>query len=124
MIQVEGYHHVTIFVRDLERTRKFYDTVLGLREIDRPPIRFKGCWFAIGELQLHVVVDDRRTDDPLFSDDRHFALAVSAFDQVPDKLERLGIPFHGGSTGRVQQIFFRDPDGNLIELQPLKQPSG
>lgn len=122
MIQVEAYHHVTIFVRDLERTREFYRTVLGFREIDRPPIRSEGCWFAVGDLQLHIVVDDQRTDDPLSSDDRHFALTVSEFDQVPEKLERLGVRFRSSSRP-VRQIFFRDPDGNLIELQPSKKQS-
>ena len=33
VIRVEKYLHATILVRDLERTRTFYTTVLGLEEI-------------------------------------------------------------------------------------------
>jgi catechol 2,3-dioxygenase-like lactoylglutathione lyase family enzyme len=118
MIQVESYLHATILVRDLERTRAFYTSVLGLREIDRPRLNFKGTWFAIGEHELHIVVRENLERDPAFSDDRHIALGVADFDGVPAKLEALGIPFRTGSNPARRQIFFRDPDGNLIELQP------
>ena len=37
---------------------------------------------------------------------------------MPEKLRRLGIPFRVGTNPARRQIFFRDPDGNLIELQP------
>jgi len=39
-------------------------------------------------------------------------------DNVADKLSAYGIPFRHGSSQARRQIFFRDPDGNLIELQP------
>lgn len=118
MIQVEGYLHATILVKDLERTREFYARVLGLREIERPRLNFAGTWFAVGELELHVVVKPDLKGDPAFADDRHIALAVAEFEAVPGKLEALGIPYRRGSNPARRQIFFRDPDGNLIELQP------
>jgi catechol 2,3-dioxygenase-like lactoylglutathione lyase family enzyme len=117
MIQVEKYLHATVLVRDLERTRAFYMRVLGLREIDRPRFNFGGTWFAIGDQELHIVVQPN-LGDPAFSDDRHIALGVTDFDGVPAKLEALGIPYRHGTSPARRQIFFRDPDGNLIELQP------
>ena len=118
MIDVDRYLHATILVRDLERTRKFYTTVLGLKEIERPRFKFSGTWFAIGDQELHIVVKDDLSGDPAFSDDRHIALGVRDFDNVPDKLSSYGIPFRQGSSPARRQIFLRDPDGNLIELQP------
>src|SRR5262245_25731172 len=117
MIDVDKYLHATILVRDLERTRKFYTTVLGLKEIERPRFNFGGTWFAIGDQELHIVVQPN-LDDPAFTDDRHIALGVTDFDGVPAKLEALGIAYRRGTTPARRQIFFRDPDGNLIELQP------
>ena len=86
MIDVDKYLHATILVRDLERTRKFYKTVLGLKEIERPRFKFSGTWFAIGDQELHIVVKEDLSGDPAFSDDRHIALGVRDFDNVADKL--------------------------------------
>ena len=119
-IRVERYLHATILVRDLERTRAFYTGVLGLREVDRPRLGFAGTWFAVGEQELHIVVRDNLGPDPAFSDDRHIALGVADFAAVPARLEALGIPFRHGKSPERPQIFFRDPDGNLIELQPAR----
>lgn len=118
MIAVRRYLHATILVRDLERTRKFYKTVVGLKEIDRPRLNFPGTWFAIGDQELHIVVKDNLQGDPAFSDDRHIALGVANFDEVPKNLQSLGIPYRIGINPTLKQIFFRDPDGNLIEIQP------
>ena len=118
MIEVRKYLHATILVRDLERTRCFYRAVLGLKEIDRPRLNFAGTWFAVGKQELHIVVKPDLEGDPAFSDDRHIALAVAEFDGVPSFLQQMKIPFRMGSNPARRQIFFRDPDGNLIELQP------
>src|SRR5213596_3154070 len=100
MIEVKSYRHATILARDLERTRCFYRAVLGLKEIERPSLNFAGTWFAVGEQELHI------------------ALALADFDKVPSFLQQMKIPFRMGSNPARRQIFFRDPDGNLIELQP------
>lgn len=118
MIRVERYLHATLLVKDLERTRRFYSAVLGLREIDRPRFNFSGTWYAVGDQELHIVVKPDLPADPAFADDRHIALGVADFDHVPSTLHSLDIPFRTGSNPGLRQIFFRDPDGNLIELQP------
>ena len=35
-------NHYTILVRDLERTKDFYEDVVGLTNGDRPPLAFPG----------------------------------------------------------------------------------
>jgi glyoxylase I family protein len=120
MIQVLKYLHATILVQNLERTRKFYTGVLGLKEIQRPGLNFPGTWFAVGDQELHIVVKDNLERDPAFTDDRHIAFAVADFDNLPARLEAQSIPFRLGSNPARKQIFFRDPDGNLIELQPAR----
>ena len=42
-------HHFSLPVTDLERSRRFYHEILGLREITRPPFDFPGVWFAVGD---------------------------------------------------------------------------
>src|SRR5271163_2469960 len=48
--------HVAIDITDVERSRKFYGGLLGLKEIPRPvSFTFGGAWFQIGPEVLHLV---------------------------------------------------------------------
>src|SRR5437867_2686624 len=53
-IQVKTLDHVTIVVKDLDRSRRFYVEVLGMRLVPRPPFAFDGLWFQAGETQIHL----------------------------------------------------------------------
>jgi len=55
MLKVEDLHHVSIPVTDAERSRKFYKSILGLEEIERPNFGFPGVWFRLGSRQLHLI---------------------------------------------------------------------
>ena len=48
-MRVQGYHHVAIVVRDLEKCRRFYGEVLGLELKGRPSFDFPGLFYAAGE---------------------------------------------------------------------------
>ena len=70
---VTGIHHVSIVVTDLERSRRFYTQVLGLREIPRPAtFDFVVVWYDLGAQHIHLV--PRVTADA--PSPRHFALQV------------------------------------------------
>jgi glyoxylase I family protein len=47
--------------------------------------------------------------------DRHFALRVDALEPFVARLDACGVPFTRSRSGRAS-IFFRDPDGNALEL--------
>jgi catechol 2,3-dioxygenase-like lactoylglutathione lyase family enzyme len=51
----------------------------------------------------------------------HIALAVESLADAKGELERQGVEFHV-QTGAVgaEQVFFRDPFGNVIELQEAR----
>lgn len=55
MIEYAHIHHVSLAVRDLEIAKKFYSGLLGMQEIERPPFRSTGTWYAIGSQQLHLL---------------------------------------------------------------------
>ena len=120
MLDIKGLLHATVIVKDLKRTRQFYGGVLGLKEVERYNFNFPGIWYAVGDRQLHIVVDESlpETPDPASLDGRHIALEIGDFAGAQRRLEELGVEYRLGRSG-LKQIFLRDPDGNLIELQTL-----
>ena len=66
--------HVSVIVTDVERSRRFYRDLLGLKEIAKPKtFDFVVLWFDLGNQQLHLLLRDR--PDP--RSPRHFALRVA-----------------------------------------------
>jgi glyoxylase I family protein len=116
MINVKDFHHVAIVVRDLDKCRRFYSDVLGLKSIERPPFNFPGHWYMVGNTrQLHLMVYDE--DIPVTM--RHFAIEVEDFEKTLRHLEASGVKIVEGPGKRVDDsdyLFCKDPDGNLIEI--------
>src|SRR5262249_6773247 len=56
-IRVKAIDHATLVVKDLERSRRFYVDVLGMREVPRPPFSFAGLWFQAGSTQIHLILE-------------------------------------------------------------------
>jgi catechol 2,3-dioxygenase-like lactoylglutathione lyase family enzyme len=135
-MQIEIIHHVSLTVRDLERSRRFYHEVLGLTEIARPPFPFPGAWFAIGDRQhLHLIVHGGATfrgDRDIDTRDSHFAVRVGSYRSTVAFLRERGYREDSGEsdlmTMRLQphatagfpQIYILDPDRHVIEINAEK----
>jgi glyoxylase I family protein len=124
-----GLHHVTAIVTDLERTTSFYRDLLGLALVeegandDDPGARH--FWFGDAEGSPGTLVSF--LEYPQMDEARqgrggthHFAFAVgSADEQVAwrDYLRERGVPCSEVfERGRFRSIYFRDPDGHLVEI--------
>jgi len=110
-----GVHHVSLNVRDVEEAREFYTKVLGFEEAERPDFGFPGLWLQAGAQQIHLMGVEAH-EPPLRG--QHFALWVDDLDEAVADLASRGLEprarFEFPGAGR--QAFFRDPSGNLIEL--------
>lgn len=117
-MKVSRLLHAAILVNDLERAKNFYETVLGLMEKQRHDFDFNGVWYNLGECELHlmVVADPLPPAEQRPRRDFHVALKIEDHQATKEYLEKLGIPYREGRHGLLQ-LFVRDPDGNLIELQ-------
>jgi catechol 2,3-dioxygenase-like lactoylglutathione lyase family enzyme len=128
MARVTALHHSSLLVSDLEEARAFYEGILGLTPSPkRPPLKFDGIWYELGEQQIHLLVlpnpDARREPPPHGGRDRHVALLIDDLEGMRLALEAAGIPYTFSQSGRPA-IFCRDPEGNGFELiePPLAIP--
>src|SRR6516225_4766542 len=81
--------HVSVLITDLERSRRFYRDILGLREIAKPrTFGFSVLWFDLGGQQLHLLLKPAK--DAVSA--RHFALRVADCPAAREHFRSLGIP--------------------------------
>jgi catechol 2,3-dioxygenase-like lactoylglutathione lyase family enzyme len=112
---VEGIHHVSLNVRDVEAAESFYVEVLGMQKIDRPDFGFPGCWLEAADgRQIHLIEDSdfRPPEGP------HVAFRVGDIETAIADLRARGTEVSGpiDIPGAGRQAFLRDPTGNLVEL--------
>lgn len=99
--------------------RSFYSGVLGLTEIDKPPLLAKkgGCWFRGAGIELHLGVEE----DFRPARKAHPGLLVSDIDAWAARLRAAGYPvaFDDEFPG-MRRFYSEDPHGNRLEfLEPL-----
>ena len=119
-VRIQGIHHHSVIVTDLQRARVFYRDVLGLQEVPAPPtFQFSVVWFQIGDQQIHLL-QAKEADVP---GARHVALHVDDIAQARERLGGLG--YRVSETVRIpgaDRFFTTDPDGNQIEIIAWSKP--
>ena len=135
MSRVTLIHHINIQISDRQRTRDFYEKVLGAEFLDRGPTLNKT------QLQLRMGNAEIHTNEPanvVQVPSVHFAVEVADWDEMIENLETLGIPYHHNPRSSAMDerestwehreytghryTYIRDPDNNIIEL--LYHPLG
>lgn len=136
---IEGFHHITLPVHDLDAAERFYVGVLGarlVRKFDREtflrvrPDRAVEADADNSPLHLAVKVEDgpelhlflqRGRHKPAPAPHPHLAMAVDAdqLDPFAIRLRTANVPVDGprrlGPPGHAS-LYFADPFGNTLEL--------
>jgi catechol 2,3-dioxygenase-like lactoylglutathione lyase family enzyme len=119
-VELTALNHIARTTRNLEASRRFYREVLGCREISRPAFSFAGAWFYVAGLQFHLIEDLTVPDSPATINTResHIAFHVRDLNAMEQRLRDHGIPYRRSmiEDRQIDQIFFRDPDGWMIEI--------
>jgi len=120
--KVLRFDHLVLTVASIDRTVAFYESVLGF-----VPKELKGRWslhFGINKINLHQV--DKTFDpkalrptpgsaDLCFITETDSALTLAHLQGSGISIEE-GPVKRNGALGPMESIYFRDPDGNLIEV--------
>ncbi len=122
----QSLNHYTIKVRDLERTKDFYQDVVGLKAGERPPLPFPGYWLYCGDVPtVHLI--GHRAEDPVITDGPsdpaptgrldHIAFSCNGLKEMRSNLNAHGIKFDERVLPRLNmtQLFYLDPDGISVE---------
>jgi len=120
--------HTAITCKDLTMSLKFYTEVLGFIEINRLDfpenkmhlvyVEKNGDKIELFGYDKPVETISRKTDNPIVGF-THLALLVENLDQMTELLKQKGVHFDTepmDAKGEVRIAFFKDPDGNVIEL--------
>lgn len=111
--------HATIRTADLEGTRHFFETVLGLTVGPRPDFGFPGYWlYADGQPLVHLIPSRGGPVDRAGEALDHVGFRLEGRDAWAAKLSALGIlwsPMELPELGE-RRLFIRTPGGILLEL--------
>ena len=114
--------HFNFNVLDLEKSMKFYDEALGLKEVRRkesPDFTLVYLGDGKTDFQLELTwLKDRTEPYNLGDEEFHLAMATDNMDEAHAKHEAMGcICFENHAMGIY---FINDPDGYWIEIVPAK----
>jgi catechol 2,3-dioxygenase-like lactoylglutathione lyase family enzyme len=119
-LQISQIDHCSVIITDVERSRRFYRDVLGLKEINKPrTFDFVVLWFDLGNMHIHLLLKD----EPDTVSPRHFALRVAdaAKARAYFREQDLAIQETTLIPG-ADRFFIHDPDGNRIEIIQWLRP--
>lgn len=98
-----------------DSARRFFRDLLGMIEVQKPTELAKrgGCWFASGDVQIHLGVED----DFRAAKKAHPALRCAHYEELLSRLRAAGVPAReDDSIPGVRRCHVFDPFGNRIEL--------
>jgi catechol 2,3-dioxygenase-like lactoylglutathione lyase family enzyme len=127
-------NHFLLVAKNLERTKKFYQVVLGMELAERPDFGFPGYWLKIGDdICVHLASQAPNKIRDLFLLKKHpkgtkgsgavdhIAFLAKDPREVRSRIQKHKVEMHFRSfpDAKLFQIFLKDPDEVTIELNFL-----
>lgn len=119
---IRAIDYTVIFVRDMTAMRRFYQEVLGfpfLRELSPGWVEYRVGVNTLALARPSRTAGDAPTPEGSASLQLAFKVSAPEVDQCADELVRQGVPVLSPPTDQAfghRTLFFRDPDGNLLEV--------
>ena len=121
-MRIVSLDHLVLTVRDIPRTVAFYTTILGMSEVS-----FSGrTALAFGNQKINLHQAGREFDPkaahPTPGSADLCLIAETFIETVIAELKCHAVEivegpvFRTGARGPILSVYFRDPDGNLVEI--------
>ena len=117
-------NHIAVHVSDLETSKKFYASIVGLKEIEEPFKDGLHAWYDIGGgAALHII--EAPNVPTQISKVNHLCFSMEDMDSFIKTLQDTNYQFESwpGEKGKVtirvdgiRQIYIQDPDGMWLEI--------
>jgi catechol 2,3-dioxygenase-like lactoylglutathione lyase family enzyme len=124
-MQVRSLDHIVLCVSDVAAMRRFYERVLGMESREERP----GKWslhFGANKISLQDAgASPDIARDTIPGSGNFCLLTDTPMAEVVTHLEGEGVTItagpgeRSGATGPILSVYFRDPDGNLVEVSIL-----
>jgi catechol 2,3-dioxygenase-like lactoylglutathione lyase family enzyme len=121
-MEMRAFDHIVLCVNDVAATCQFYERALGMTPREERP----GKWslhFGVNKISLQDASTSpglaRRT---VPGSGNFCVLTETPMDRVVAHLQQEGIEIidgpaeRAGAAGAIRSVYFRDPDGNLVEV--------
>ncbi|NOY59517.1 MAG: VOC family protein [Calditrichaeota bacterium] len=129
-ISIENIDHIVLTVKNIQRTCNFYAEALGMNVIEFGKGR-KALYFGKQKINLH---EYRKEFEPKAVGAAPGTTDICLITETPisiliSHLEKTGIDIidgpveRMGAIGKINSIYFRDPDGNLVEVSNYESPN-
>ena len=122
-------NHIAIYVVDLQKSRAFYETVIGLDTIPEPFRDNKHTWFSIGpKSHLHLIQGAAAVTS--HEKNNHLCFSVASVEEFVKRLEKYSVSYENWTGEKntitkrvdgVKQIYCKDPDGYWVEINDAKE---
>jgi catechol 2,3-dioxygenase-like lactoylglutathione lyase family enzyme len=130
-VEIASIDHFVLTVADIAVTTAFYEKTLGMgierfRPADRSAERV-ALKFGTQKINLHQAGTEFKPHarKPVAGSGDFCLITETPIDEVKAHLIACGVTVElgpvprTGATGRLSSIYFRDPDGNLVEVANL-----
>ena len=122
-IRINRLDHFVLTVASIEAACDFYSRVLGM-EVRTFAEGRKSLHFGTSKINLHQAGHEfePKADRPTPGSGDLCLIAATPLEQVVTHLRASGVAIiegpvkRTGATGTIHSVYFRDPDGNLIEV--------
>ncbi len=120
---IDRIDHLVLTVRSLEATCSFYERALGFTRVDaagKPTaLHFGGCKLSVHEAERTF---EPKASTPVPGSADFCLIAECDLGEIIHHLSsqhvevELGPVERHGAHGAMMSVYFRDPDGNLVEV--------
>lgn len=111
---ITGINHITLAVRELERSFSFYTAVVGLKPVAKWA---RGAYLLAGDgwICLSLDAETRRGPQPEYT---HLAFSVdpAAFGDCAEAIRSRDVVLWKENRSEGDSLYFLDPDGHKLEI--------